>query len=265
MVGIYAIVNKVNGKMYIGQSINITARWKNHRKTSRNDNDKGYHYPLYRAIRKYDLENFDFIILEICNEEELDDKEIYWIDFYDTTNEDKGYNLLDGGGGGNAGRTLTQEEVDEIYQLLLETNMKQEDIAAKFDVTHPTISYINTGYTWKKSECTYPLREQFKVLRAQFGSPKINKCIDCGKKITKGATRCVDCHSKNGNITRKVALEDRPSRDELKYLIRTMPFTRIGQQYGVSDNAIRKWCDVVGLPRKSSVIKSYTDEEWDLI
>lgn len=255
MVGIYAIVNKVNGKMYIGQSVNITSRWKNHRKTSRNDNDKGYHYPLYRAIRKYGLENFDFIILEVCSEEELDNKEIYWIDFYDTVNKDKGYNLLGGGGGGNAGRTLTQEEVDEIYQLLLETNMKQEDIAAEFNVTHPTISNINTGYTWKKSDYTYPLREK---------SKNVVNCIDCGVEITRQAKRCLPCENKRRtHSNRKV--EDRPSREELKYLIRTMPFTRIGQQYGVSDNAIRKWCDAVGLPRKSSVIKSYTDEEWNLI
>ena len=35
--------------------------------------------------------------------------------------------------------------------------------------------------------------------------------------------------------------------------------------YGVSDNAIRKWCDSENLPRKSKEIKSYSDEEWDLI
>jgi uncharacterized protein YjcR len=45
-------------------------------------------------------------------------------------------------------------------------------------------------------------------------------------------------------------------------LIRITPFTKIGEKFGVSDNAIRKWCDKYNLPRKSSEIKAFTDEEW---
>lgn len=48
-------------------------------------------------------------------------------------------------------------------------------------------------------------------------------------------------------------------------MIRTTPFTTIGTMYGVSDNAVRKWCEAMGLPRKSSEIKSYTEEEWSKI
>ena len=57
----------------------------------------------------------------------------------------------------------------------------------------------------------------------------------------------------------------RPSREELKNMIRTSNFTQIGRDFGVSDNAIRKWCDSYGLPRHSKEIKKYTDEEWNLI
>lgn len=56
---------------------------------------------------------------------------------------------------------------------------------------------------------------------------------------------------------------ERPSRDEFKQLIRTTPFTTIGKQFGLSDNAIRKWCDSYNLPRKVSDIKKYSDEEWN--
>ena len=55
------------------------------------------------------------------------------------------------------------------------------------------------------------------------------------------------------------------SREELKKLIRTTPFTTIGKQYGVTDNTVRKWCDKYNLPRKVKEIKSYSDEEWELI
>lgn len=85
-----------------------------------------------------------------------------------------------------------------------------------------------------------------------------NFCIDCGKPIYPSSTRCIQCennHKKTNNI----------SREELKNLIRSTPFTTIGKKFGVSDNAIRKWCDNYNLPRKSSDIKQYSDEEWELI
>lgn len=57
----------------------------------------------------------------------------------------------------------------------------------------------------------------------------------------------------------------RVSREELKTLIRTLPFSQIGEKFNVSDNTIRKWCDKYDLPRKVSEIKKYSDEEWNLI
>ena len=58
---------------------------------------------------------------------------------------------------------------------------------------------------------------------------------------------------------------DRPSRDELKTLIRTMPFTQISVRYNVSDNTIRKWCDAENLPRTKKEINSYSDAQWELV
>jgi hypothetical protein len=44
-----------------------------------------------------------------------------------------------------------------------------------------------------------------------------------------------------------------------------LPFTQIGKKFGVTDNAIRKWCKSMGLPSKSSEIKAMTDEEWQQV
>lgn len=57
----------------------------------------------------------------------------------------------------------------------------------------------------------------------------------------------------------------KPSREELKLLIRNYPFLQIGRKYGVSDNAIRKWCLKYNLPNKVSEILLISDEDWENI
>lgn len=66
------------------------SRWKHHICESQNSKSKEYEKTLYRAFRKYGIENFSFEILEECKEEELRDKEIYWINKLDALN--LGYN-----------------------------------------------------------------------------------------------------------------------------------------------------------------------------
>ena len=114
---------------------------------------------------------------------------------------------------------------------------------------------ISVSQEFLKSKQEFELRNQ--SLRA---NEEHCYCIKCGIEITKGTktSMCTQCYIDSVKAKR-------PSRDELKSLIRTIPFTQIGQQFGVTDNAIRKWCDAEGLPRKSSDIKKYTDKEWELI
>jgi group I intron endonuclease len=83
MQGIYKITNKINGKCYIGQSVDIAKRWREHTGWSFNKKRPEYEYPLYRAIRKYGIESFLFeIIEEVKVSDQLTPRELYWYYLY---------------------------------------------------------------------------------------------------------------------------------------------------------------------------------------
>lgn len=249
MIGIYKITNLINGHSYIGQSINIVRRWKDHRQVAargaRND------YPLYRAISKYGIENFEFSIIEECSVDELDEKEKYWISYYDSYNN--GYNQTKGGEGRTCPVKLSEQAVSEIYERLKGTD-SMECIAKDYGVTHPIISNINTGQAWFCEEISYPIRA-----RTGAREKKKHFCCDCNKEIYKDSIRCNKCNGLFRQVEKPI------SREELKTLIRTKTFSEIGKMFGVTDNAIRKWCDVYGLPRKKSVIKNISDDDWEFV
>lgn len=98
----------------------------------------------------------------------------------------------------------------------------------------------------------------FKKENDYYISPK-KVCCDCGKEISSDAIRCKECCAK---ALRKTV---RPTREELKKLIRNYSFVQIGKQFGVSDNAIRKWCVRENLPKNKAIINSYNEEEWKII
>lgn len=96
--GIYQIINKENGHMYIGLSKNIEQRIKEHfshgiNGKRKDDLDK----PLYRAFKKYGIDNFEWNILEECSDDLLKEREIYWIKYYNTYENKEHYNETPGG------------------------------------------------------------------------------------------------------------------------------------------------------------------------
>ena len=91
--GIYCIENLINGKRYVGQSIDIYSRWKNHIHSL--NGNRSNNTLLQRAWNKYGEDNFKFQILEACAEEDLDEKERAYINLYNSC--ENGYNIEDGG------------------------------------------------------------------------------------------------------------------------------------------------------------------------
>ena len=96
MIGIYKIENLINHKFYIGQSINIEERYKQHIYKAFNSNELAYNSAIHQAFRKYGLENFKLEVIEECKIEQLDERERYWIKKLNTLTPN-GYNILSGG------------------------------------------------------------------------------------------------------------------------------------------------------------------------
>lgn len=95
---IYKITNLINGKIYIGQtSKTIQERFEAHLKKARAYTNRY----LYDAMNKYGYENFKVTEIEECDNANLDEREIYWIKYYNSNNKQYGYNMTIGGGGGN--------------------------------------------------------------------------------------------------------------------------------------------------------------------
>lgn len=96
MIGVYKITNTKNGKVYIGQSVDIEKRFKQHKKLLR---DNGHiNYRLQDDWNIYGEDSFEFEVLEKCRSVYLNEIEKHTIKEYDSTNEAKGYNLSAGVG-----------------------------------------------------------------------------------------------------------------------------------------------------------------------
>lgn len=95
MYQIYKITNQKNGMVYIGSSIEVERRWRQHKEASINEKDHHYNYPLMIAFREFGINNFTFEIVEtLPSWEEMIEAEHNWIVKEDCV-KPKGYNQTD--------------------------------------------------------------------------------------------------------------------------------------------------------------------------
>lgn len=131
---IYKIQNTINNKVYIGQTIRkVQTRWSEHKRAAYSDDEKYENIHLYKAMRKYGIENFDFSIIEYYENielEELNKKEIYWIEYYNSYQN--GYNMTLGGNNylREGKKIFNYEEIQELW--LNNKNLTQSQLAKKF-------------------------------------------------------------------------------------------------------------------------------------
>ena len=259
MIGIYKIENLINGKVYIGQSTNIKRRWDSHKSTAFNPSSEDYEYPLYRAIRKYGLDNFSFEVLEECKKENLNEKEKFYIAKYHAHGQG-GYNQDDGGFGGSHNFKLTDADVLAIINRLKTTRDNTKTIAKDFGVGATTIHYINIGQIYYRDTEQYPIRPHLnKLIDSEIGGYQERKhnysCIVCGTNISKGCTYCVKCYPHSRKC------ENRPSPLELARLVKEHGFQGVGVLYNVADRTVQGWCEDYKLPHhKTDLINWYNEQ-----
>lgn len=158
MIGIYKITNKINGKIYIGQSVNITKRWNTHKRRAFIPS-KEYDKYLYRAFRKYGLENFSFEVEEECLKEELSEKENYYILLYHSNDDKYGYNETTGyeyaqygmRGEAHPKHKLTEDEVyyiRECYNQHYDKNDVYDEFADR--ISEGGFHKIWLGQNWRE-------------------------------------------------------------------------------------------------------------------
>ena len=106
MIGIYKITNP-NGKIYIGQTVNIEKRFKEYKNIHATLKPQ---IKIYNSLKKYGPENHKFEIIEECFLDQLNEREIYWGMYFKTLESEFGLNLRLGKGRG----LVSQETKNKI-------------------------------------------------------------------------------------------------------------------------------------------------------
>lgn len=165
---IYKITNKINGKIYIGQTNNPQKRFTSHCEARRAEKDNS---PIGKSIMKYGKENFSFEVLGFY--ENYNQKEKDFISFYHSL-APNGYNIMEGGenppimaGENNPFHKITAERAKQVQMALLNYSIPRKEIVKQLNITYDILRQINEGTTWKDNKLKYPLRPQENVLQKE--------------------------------------------------------------------------------------------------
>lgn len=130
--GIYIIKNTINDKVYVGQSVNIQARWYAHCNSAKR-NTQDSHVQIHAAMKTLGIKNFFYEVLEECKIEDLNKREQYYIQQYDSYKN--GYNMTLGGESNryetNGRAILTLSQVQEI-RLMYDAHIPFRDAYARY-------------------------------------------------------------------------------------------------------------------------------------
>jgi len=228
--GIYMVVNLINQHKYIGQSKNIKKRFKQHHLCDYNNtNNCCYNTKFYQALRKYGLDNFEVIILELCEENELDALEQKYIKQFDTFKN--GYNSTEGGQ--NWSSNIHSKETELKRQKTREKNKSlQSENHPRAKLTNDEVLKIRQRYIDGETP-----EQIFKDYQDRYSD------LMTFKRIIFGHT-----YTTVGNIPQKNQIRYTNAKltvDEVKYIRETykkgsISYDALGKQFNVSANTIMR-------------------------
>lgn len=169
---IYSVRNTVNNKRYIGQTFSLSQRKYQHFSEGKKGSSD---HPLYRSMQKHGIENFVFEVIEECIDDSINEREIYWIAYFDSTNRNNGYNLSRGG-----------EEIKEVTRRKLSEALKGNKHC---------VGRIASEETKEK-------HRQSALKRYANKSPKIDNCVHCGVLFEVPPSRRKTCSNECARIRR---------------------------------------------------------------
>lgn len=188
--GIYCIENMISNKKYIGQSKNINDRWKKHiSELNRNCHDNDY---LQKSWNKYGFNNFRFYVLEYCDKSILDDREVYYIDFYDTLNRDLGYNLKSGGQNGGScyvdeSRIKLSKSIKKSYENSDLKEIRRQDALKQWSNPDYKASRCGENASMYGHHHTEEAKKRMSEARKGVPSPRLNTtpvlCIELNQEF----------------------------------------------------------------------------------
>lgn len=302
--GIYLITNLVNGKQYVGQSIGIAHRWVQHKnskedypisKAIRKYGKDNFKFEIIENClpkdldekEKYYIKKYNTVIPNGYNITyggnqglKYDYEAIYnkWQEGYLCKELEEIFNCED----------------CVIHNALLAYGVTQEDIY-KRRVENKAIALIafdrETKEPLKLFHSIYAVKKFFNtnhdsIFTEAAKNPFVRSCYgyywDFANKNNLPSKEIADeefwkyqklnikdIYKRTPEFREKMSLKnrkvERPSREEFKKMIRTTSFLQLGSKFGISDNAIRKWCDFYNLPRTKKEINKISDEDWKLI
>ena len=246
MIGIYKITNKVNGKCYIGQSLDIEKRFKSHKRCKENR-------PLYNAFKKYGIDNFTFEVIEECEKEKLNEREIYYIALYKSANYRFGYNSSLGG-------EKTSLIVSSKTRKKISKSKKGE-LNPMYGKTMSAEAKIKQSKSFKQTISNMP-KKQFKKWHKKIGAKHKGKIVsqEQREKISKTLKEYFKNEENRKKISehkkgKPLSLLTRMKMSMTKQ-VSMQKYAKKVLQYDLNDNLIAEYDSLQDINKKTGFLQS---------
>lgn len=233
-----------------------------HINNSKNKKNPNTVNQFYQDILNVGIYNFEFGILKESEIESLEKIEYQFIKYYYDTNPNNLYNKFIKNSKDNVVRSnllLDSELTSSLINDLRNTKVSYKELSKKYGYSENTLYDFNAGYYYRLEGLEYPIRK-YKATKQYITHTLICKYCNKEFKHTNKKTKyCSDYCINNSKLKNSIIVGNdfiirngvKINRNELYNKLLASNFEKVSKYYGVSSNALRKWCDLLGISRYS--------------